>query len=511
MITGKAVAEHMQWGRSLEKVLGPLCPCETFNWHNAAITSVTDDSRRVRRGSLFVAVRGEDVDGHDYIDDALERGAAAVLCEKLPPGKTPSVPLIRVRNSRFALSLAAARFFGTAENLLKPIGVTGTDGKTTTTYLLHAMLKEAGFRPGLIGTLKNDLGFETREAVQTTPHPVALHSMLRDMNRHDLSHAVMEVSSHALVHRRVRHVPFDMAVLTNVTEDHLDFHRTIEAYIRAKRMLFRQLSEDAVAILNVDCPVWERYAQATRASVLTYGINGIADIKLLERNQGIDGTVMKVRTPLETFDLKTPLVGDFNCENVLAAVAAGFAAGIPGADLKTALENFEGVPGRLEKVKGGEGEDLPTFFVDYAHTPDSLGKILATLRPLTKGQLICVFGCGGERERQKRPKMGNIATSGADVSVITSDNSRGEKTENIIGDITDGINKSGGRYLIEPDRRLAIAKALDVSNSSQDVVVVCGKGAESYQEIGNKKIAFDDREVCREVMDNVVPKKRKTA
>ncbi len=483
---------------------------DSVNWRDIEISSVTDSSLSVKPGSLFVAVRGEETDGHQFIPDAVRRGASAVVCCN-PPTRSLSCPVIIVRNARFALSALTARLHGTNQGFLKPVGVTGTDGKTTTTHLIRSVLCEAGLRTGLIGTLKYELGSKTIESNQTTPHPLALHSMLGEMRRSNITHPVMEVSSHALVHRRVAHVPFDIAVLTNVTEDHLDFHGSMEKYIRAKEMLFKQLSPDAVAVLNADCPLWGRYAKATRAEVLTYGKKNVADIKLIQRSGGIGGSSMVIRNPLETYEINTSLVGDFNCENILASAAVGFAAGIEGKTIKEALDKFPGVPGRLEKIGPENARGLPSFFVDYAHTPDALAKILNTLKPLTEGQLICVFGCGGDRERQKRSKMGHIATSVADVSIITSDNSRGERTEDIMADITAGINKSGGRYFTEPSRRYAIEKALATANSENDVIVVCGKGAERFQHIGKTKLPFDDRAVCRQVMQNKLVGKRKTA
>ncbi len=512
MTTAHTFTENGRRSLSLEDLISGLWLYvrDTVDWRNTPISSVTDDSRRVRPGSLFIAVRGEECDGHKFMADAVRRGAVAVICRR-PPAKNPGCPVIIASDTRYALSAVSARFYDTTGSGPKAVGVTGTNGKTTTTYLLRAILKEAGHRPGLIGSLEYDLGQRCIESGQTTPHPLQLHSMLDEMKYGKLTHAVMEVSSHSLVHRRVAHVPFDMAVLTNVTEDHLDFHGGMEQYIRAKGMLFGQLSRDAVAILNADCPVWKRYSRATRATVLTYGINNIADVKLVRCCRSIDGTVMEIRNPLETLRFTTPLVGDFNCENILAAAAAGFAAGVDGATFRRALEKFNGVPGRLEKVQIKGGSGLPSFFVDYAHTPDALKKILNTLYPLTKGQLICVFGCGGDRERAKRAKMGHIATSIADVSVVTSDNSRSERTEDIISDISGGVNMSGGRYFTELDRRRAIEKALAIANSGDDVIVVCGKGAESFQHIGDTKLPFDDRVVCRQAMANVVSGKRKTA
>ncbi len=506
----KVYNKDLKWGRSLGKLISNLSSHKKFNWKNAAISSVTDDSRQVGEGTLFVAVNGEMQDGHDFIPDAVRRGASAILCEKLPD-RMPECPVIYVYNARQALSSVAAQFYGTADSNLKVVGTTGTDGKTTTTHLIHAILNASEHRAGLIGTLKNDLGMQSMEATQTTPHPVSLHFMLREMRRSKLSHAVMEVSSHSLVHQRVAHVPFDIGVLTNITEDHLDFHGTIEEYIRAKEILFRQLDQEAIAVLNADSPVWKRFARSTEANVLTYAINHVADVRLVECKQSVDGTRMVIRNPLETYEVNSPLVGLFNCENVLASATVAFASGIAGSTVKEAIGSFKGVPGRLEKITHSRCDAMPSFFVDYAHTPDALEKILNTLRPLTDGQLICVFGCGGDREKQKRPKMGNIATSIADVSVITADNSRSESTEDIIADITTGINKSGGRYITDPDRRIAIEKALNTATSEKDVIVVCGKGAEKFLHIGDSKIPFDDRDVCRQVIDSTTSKKRKTA
>ncbi len=496
--------------RGLDQLAAALNVRETLNPGTPRVTSVTDDSRSVGPGALFVAVRGELHDGHDYIHDAVRRGAAAVVCQERPPCP-PDRPVLIVPDSRHALSALAAAFYGSGTTGLKVIGVTGTDGKTTTSCLIHALLSAGGKRAGLLGTLQYEVGNRTIESNQTTPHPIPLHAMLREMSDAGADHAVMEVSSHSLVHRRVAHIPFDMAVLTNVTEDHLDFHGTIENYIRAKGMLFEQLSGDAVAVLNADCPVWERYARRTRAAVLTYGIDSLCDIKLAGRTSGIDGTQMFVRTPFETYEIGTRLVGDFNCENILACAAVGFAAGVGTEQIQRTLRNFNGVPGRLERVSSPRNPQAPSCFVDYAHTPDALNKILTTLKPLTRGQLICVFGCGGDRERQKRPRMGHIATSVADIAIITADNSRSEKSEDIIDEIAAGVNRSGGRCLLEPDRRSAIEKALDAARSSDDVIVICGKGAEQFQHIGNARIPFDDRHVCRQVMENRMPKRRKRA
>lgn len=494
----------------LSDMIASMKTIRTLNDRNTPVRSVTDDSRDVQPGTLFVAVDGEKVDGHGFIPEAMERGASAVLCERVPPGEL-GCPVIQVPDSRLALSHVAAAAQGHPAESLRVIGVTGTDGKTTTTELIRAILTGAGHPTGCLTTVRSDLGEESRPSDQTTPHPLALHGMLREMVDANLTHACMEVSSHALIHQRTAHVPFDTAVMTNVTRDHLDFHGSMENYIKAKQRLFEALPPDSVAVLNAECPVWWRYNEATSAEVLTYGIDSLADVRLVERRGTVRGTRLQIRTPLDNFSLFSPLVGDYNAENVLAAVTAAFGMGIPANAIVNALENFEGVGGRLEKIASPEGSELPTVFVDYAHTPNALEKVLNTLRPLTKGRLICVFGCGGDRDREKRPRMGEAASSVADLSIITADNSRSEKTEDIIEEIVGGIASSDANYSTEPDRRRAIQQALHAANSTEDVVAICGRGCEQFQKIGRRKIPFDDRVVVRELMQRACGEQKRIA
>jgi len=469
------------------------------NFSDAPITSVTDDSRRAQPGALFIAVRGEKIDGHSFIGDAVARGASAVVCQKAPKPR-PACPVITVRDSRVALSALASAFYGHPTRDICMVGVTGSEGKTTTTELIRTILEHAGFRAGSLGTVRYNLGGRVVEADQTTPHPISLQAMLREMADGGITHASMEVSSHSLVQRRVHHVEFRVAVLTNVTQDHLDFHVTRKAYIRAKQMLFERLSPDAVAVLNADSPVCNRYRKATNATVLTYGMHKPADVRLDCLNADLGGMNLTIHTPLGTYDVYTPLVGDYNCENILAAATAAFALGMPSAAVRRALERFVGAPGRLERVTPLERSDLPLVFVDFAHTGESLRRVLTVLRPLTRGRLICAFGCGGNRERQKRPVMGQTATSIADFTVITSDNSRNERTEDIIAEIVAGIRAPGARYETEPDRRKAIEKAIAAATSPDDVVAICGRGHEQVQILGDQRIPLDDRVVAREVL-----------
>ena len=494
----------------LSDLVAHVGAAQRLNWADMPVGSITDDSRQVQPGSLFVALAGEKLNGHDFIPDALARGAGAIVCERVP-SPLPARPVIQVRNPRFALSALAAEFHGHPARDLCMIGVTGTEGKGTTAELIWSLLCEAGYPTGSLGTVHYRLGGRVLEAAQTTPHPLALHAMLREMVEAGLTHAAMEVSSHALVQCRTAHVPFRVGVLTNVTQDHLDFHRTPEGYIRAKQMLFEQLPPEGVAVLNADSPVCGRYKRAARhASVLTYGVRSPADVRMEGYRGTVRGIRMLVRTPLQNYTVESPLIGDYNCENVLAAITVGFALGVPRHVIRRAMHRFKGVAGRLEKIELEDRPDLPTVVADYAHTPNALRKVLGTLRPLTKGWLICVFGCGGDRERQKRPLMGGIATSLADFTVVTADNSRSERTEDIIAEIVGGIEPRTGLYEIEPDRRRAIEIAIEAAGP-EDVVALCGKGCERFQILGERRIPFDDRVVAREVLRRHTEARKRTA
>ncbi len=505
---------HSPHGASDSKTLGEFVAqvgaVQRLNWADMAVSSITDDSRQVRQGALFVAIAGQKADGHDFIPEALARGAAALVCEKVP-SPLPPCPVVQVRNSRLALSALAAEFYEHPARSLCMIGVTGTEGKGTTTELIWALLCGAGYPTGSLGTVHYRLGGRVLEASQTTPHPLSLHAMLREMVQAGLTHAAMEVSSHALVQCRTAHVLFRVGVLTNVTQDHLDFHKTPQAYVRAKQMLFEQLPPDGIAVLNADSPVCERYSRAARhASVLTYGVRNAADIRLEGHRCTVRGTRLLVRTPLQSYTIESPLIGDYNCENILAAIAVGFALSVQQDVVRRAMHRFEGVAGRLEKVEILGRPDLPTVIADYAHTPNALRRVLTTLRPLTRGWLICVFGCGGDRDRLKRPLMGQAATSLADFTVITADNSRSERTEDIIAEIVGGIEPHSGLYKIEPDRRSAIQTAIEAAGPD-DVVALCGRGCERFQILGERRIPFDDRVVAREVLQHYTGAQRRTA
>jgi len=484
-------------------------PVRVHNPADARITSLANDSRRVRPGALFVAISGTRADGHAYIPQAVENGAAALVCERLPH-PLPDCPVLEVENSRWALSALANACYDTPSQQLRVTGVTGTDGKTSTTEILRTILNESGTQAGTIGTLGYWIDGHRTDSDLTTPDSIALHESLHRMSKVGLRHVCMEVSSHSLVQHRVAHVDYDVAVLTNITRDHLDTHGTRANYARAKRMLFEQLQPGAVAVLPADSEFLEDFRSATAAEVLTYGTDRQADVQGQVISMDMDGMEILVQTPFEVFCVRTPLIGGYNCLNILAATTAAFAYEVTGAAVKEAMRSFRGVPGRLEKVQLPGRPDLPGVCVDYAHTPGALQKVLSTLRPLVKGKLVCVVGCGGDRDTTKRPIMGRIATEWADMTVFTADNSRSEQTEEIIAQILAGVQHPT-RCRIETDRRRAIELAVGLASTPDSMVIICGKGCERYQDLGDRKTPFDDRVVARQTLERMPLRRKKTA
>ncbi len=477
---------------------------------NPLITSLTNDSRGVEPGTLFVAIKGEKADGHDYIPEAVRRGASALVCQAMP-SPAPCCPVIQVADSRLALGTLADRFYGSPSRALRITGITGTDGKTSTTEILRTILNEAGHPAGSIGTLGYRIRDGWLDSDLTTPDAIALHRSFRRMLDAGLTDVCMEVSSHSLIQQRVAGIAFDAAVLTNITQDHLDTHGTRENYIRAKRLLFEGLAPDAVAVLPADNEFGKLFRPVTHAKVLTYGVQNMADVRGTIISLGMNGMEALVRTPCETYAVRTALIGEYNCLNILAAATAAFAFGIGGEAIREALRDLRGVPGRLERVRVPARSDLPTVCVDYAHTPDALEKVLSVLRPLVKGRLICVAGCGGDRDRTKRPRMGNIAARLADVAVFTADNSRSERTEDIIAQMVSGIESRFVDYRIEADRRQAIQLAVELAATPDSMVAICGRGCERYQKMGGRNIPFDDRTVAREILKQTPVRRRKSA
>jgi UDP-N-acetylmuramoyl-L-alanyl-D-glutamate--2,6-diaminopimelate ligase len=462
------------------------------------VTSVTHDSRRAGPGALFVAVRGLTADGNQFVDGALKKGAAAIASEQDP---LAGVPWLKVKDAREALALLSAEVLGRPADALALAGVTGTNGKTTTTYLIDAALRAAGRTVGLLGTVQYRIGDRLAEAVRTTPEASDLQALFKDMVEEGCTHAVLEVSSHSLELKRVHGCAFTVGVFTNLTRDHLDFHGDMESYFQAKRKLFSDyLRADGRAVVNADDDRATDLVAASRAPVWTYGIDQPADFKADSIALSLEGTSFRVTTPAGAFHVKSPLVGRFNVQNLLAAFAAATALGVDAPTALRGLSSVPGVPGRLERVPGAAGF---TVIVDYAHTDDALKNLLETLRELQPARVITVFGCGGDRDRTKRPLMGAVASRLSDVVIVTSDNPRSEPPEAILEEIQRGMNggRKAERHAIV-DRREAIARALEMARPG-DAVVIAGKGHETYQVLRDRTIPFDDRQVARDVLSRL--------
>ena len=468
----------------------------------ARVIGVAYDSRTVARGDVFVALKGQHADGTAFTRQALDRGAVAIVSEQERPAEI-GAPWTVVQNARVALAYLSLAFYGDPSHEMKTIGVTGTNGKTTTAYLLASIFEAAGIRCGLLGTVAYRVGpspSDVREATRTTPEAPDVQKLLREMVDHGCGACAMEVSSHALSLRRVDGMTFAAAIFTNLTRDHLDFHRDMEDYFRAKRRLFEMLPRDKPSLLNVDDPRGAALADAGGRPV-TYAISRPADITPGPLSFSLDGLRFDVRTPRGALHVRSSLVGRPNVYNILAAVSTATALDLPFDAIERGVQSLAGVPGRFEVASASTDEI--TVVVDYAHTDDALKNLLETARPLSRGRLITVFGCGGDRDRTKRPLMGAVAGRMSDVVVITSDNPRSEDPERIIDEVLRGITpdtrRGEMRLLTIPDRREAITKAVAIAKSG-DLVLVAGKGHEKYQVIGSRTLPFDDVAVAREAL-----------
>jgi len=463
---------------------------------NLEITAVTHDSRRSGPGALFVGIRGLVTDGTDFVEAARKKGAAAICSEQPPKGEGTWV---RVPDAREALALFSAAVLGDPARSLELVGVTGTNGKTTTSYLIDSALRAAGERVGLVGTVEYRVADHIAEAVRTTPEASDLQALLREMVDAGCRRAVLEVSSHSLALKRVHGLEFKVAIFTNLTRDHLDFHGDMDAYFAAKRALFEKLlTSDGHAILNLDDDRAGELARVSRGRVWTYSLeNPKADLFAEELRLGLDRTRLRARTPAGVLELESALVGRFNVQNLLAALGAGLALGLPPDAAQRGIATLPGVPGRMEKV--ALGQDF-TVLVDYAHTDDALKNLLETVRGLGPRRVITVFGCGGDRDRTKRPLMGAVAARLSDVVILTSDNPRSEPPEAILDEIRRGIPASRAQdTLVIPDRRDAIARALEMGREGV-CVVIAGKGHETYQVLRDRTVPFDDRQVARDAL-----------
>jgi UDP-N-acetylmuramoyl-L-alanyl-D-glutamate--2,6-diaminopimelate ligase len=482
------------------------------------IRGVYNRAQEVEPGGLFVAVRGFAADGHDYIDQAVSRGAAVVVCERLTGIE---IPQIRVTDSRRALALLAAEFYGHPSRHMTVVGITGTNGKTTISYLIESMLAAAGRQAGVIGTVNYRYGGRCFDNPVTTPESLDLQRIMAAMRAAGITHVIMEVSSHALDLCRIEACDVDVAIFTNLTQDHLDFHLDMESYWASKSKLFEQVlpacaGKTAVrAVINADDPRGAQLAAALALPHLSTGHGKQADVHAVRADFSLHGISADIHTPTGTLAVRSALVGRHNLENILNAVGAGVALGLTAEEMLAGIAALDNVPGRLERVPDPGGRLF--VYVDYAHTPDALHNALAALRDLAGERLICVFGCGGDRDRTKRPLMGAVAARLSDLAVVTSDNPRTEPPGLIIDQILAGVPPTGLRhyepaslssafdekgFTVEPDRRKAIMLAVQTSRPG-DTILIAGKGHETYQIIGKSKTAFDDRIIAAEAISSL--------
>jgi UDP-N-acetylmuramoyl-L-alanyl-D-glutamate--2,6-diaminopimelate ligase len=515
----------MRLSSLLSALPGNLAPLD-WQRHSSSddptIRGVRYDSRKVAPGDLFVALRGAHSDGHAFVDRAIALGAAALLVEEMPADSIRGdVPAVVVPDTRRALAPIAARFFGDPASELTLIGVTGTNGKTSTTYLVESILTQAGKRTGIIGTVEIRFGGEREVAVNTTPESLDLQRTLRAMVNEQIDATVMEVSSHGLELGRVAGCAFRVGAFTNLSQDHLDFHNSMDAYLASKALLFRDhLAPGATAVVNADDAAAEKVIATARdagAEILRVGRDPdtTADLRVVDQTIGLEGTKATLEDASGRLEVDLPLIGDFNLENLLVAVGIARALGIEDEAIKRGVARCPQVPGRMERVVG-PGQNEPTVLVDYAHTPDAVEKLLHAVRPLCKGRLIAVFGCGGDRDRAKRPLMAEAVARHADLAIATSDNPRTEDPAAILVDVEAGLAglervyaselfrdrdpvRGNGRFASIVDRREAIQLAIQGARAD-DTVVLAGKGHEDYQIVGREKFPFDDRIEARQAL-----------
>ena len=462
------------------------------------IRSVCNDSRKVVPGALFVAVKGFASDGHDYINAVVEKGAAAIIYEdEAKVGDVPqNIALVQVKSSRYALAIAAANFYDNPSRKLTLVGITGTNGKTTTVTLLHRMFTALGYSCGLLSTIANYVGNRGSEAVNTTSDPLTINSLLNEMVNEGCEYCFMEVSSIGMEQERVAGLQFKVGIFSNLTHDHLDYHKTFAEYLRCKKLFFDNLPKDAYAITNVDDRNGMVMTQNTKAKVITYSCRSIADHTCRVVEQSFEGMLLR----MDSQEVWSGLIGQHNAYNLLALYTTAVTLGAAPEEALVAISALKPAPGRLENIRGPKDTSI---IIDYAHTPDALENVLKTLREIAPGhELICLFGCGGDRDRTKRPEMAQVAQKLADKIIVTSDNSRTEKTSDIMADIKAGMDISGkSRSLFIEDREQAIRTAVMIANQGA-TILLAGKGHETYQIIGTEKTHFDEKEIVFDIIKN---------
>jgi UDP-N-acetylmuramoyl-L-alanyl-D-glutamate--2,6-diaminopimelate ligase len=483
----------------LARLIRSLDVIESRGSMDLDITDISYHSHRVKKGHLFVAIPGTKQDGHHFIQEVIARGASAVIAEQLPHGHG-NIPLVAVRDARKALAQVSAEFFAHPSREITLVGITGTNGKTTTSYLIESIIKAAGKEAGVIGTINYRLGGIEQPAPTTTPQSYDLQRLLREMVDAGMQYAVMEVSSHALDQERVRGCHFDVGVFTNISPEHLDYHEDMEGYLAVKKRLFHEILPESqkhpCAIINLDDPLLQDLPQQlSPLRTMTYGLDQ-GMIRAPQREISLQGIRATLSTPAGTMEIVSALIGEYNLYNIMAATAVGICLGIPAEAIRRGMKGLSMVPGRMEQVGAGN----PWVLVDYAHTPDALEKSIRAIKRLARAKVVVVFGCGGDRDRSKRPPMGRIGVELADLVIITTDNPRTEDPLKIIEEIEQGArNASPERYLVIPDRREAIRQAIALAGE-EDCVLIAGKGHEQYQIIGAEQVPFDDRAEARRAL-----------
>jgi len=460
------------------------------------VKQIAFDSRKVASKTVFVAVRGTQVDGHDYIDQAIKDGASAVVCEKLPKALRSDVAYVEVNSTEEALGIMAANFYDNPSRKLKLVGVTGTNGKTTCVTLLFHLFRALGYSTGMLSTVENKINDQVLKATHTTPDALTINQLLAEMANAGVTHCFMESSSHAIVQRRIAGLTYDGAVFTNISHDHLDYHKTFDAYIKAKKLLFDDLSSSAFALVNGDDKRGSIMLQNTKATKHKFALKSIAEFK----GKILSNTIQGLELDIDHQSVWFKLIGDFNAYNLLAVYGTAILLGEDTQEVLTALSNVDAAPGRFDLVVTSTGI---TALVDYAHTPDALENVLKTIESFRTGneKVITVVGCGGNRDAAKRPLMAKIACDLSDKVVLTSDNPRFEDPLSIIKDMQEGVSASNMRKtLVIQDREEAIKTAVNLAEP-QDIILVAGKGHEDYQEINGERFPFDDRKVLKSMLN----------
>ncbi len=460
------------------------------------VKGITTDSREVREGFVFLAIKGNSLDANEFISQALILGAKGIIAQRgdAQRGKIEGAQLLLVEDIRYAAARLSDCFYGHPSSRIKVVGITGTNGKTTVSYLLEALLKEKKLGSAVVGTVNYRFADTLIPAVNTTPGPIEIQKLLVRMQQERVRYLVMEVSSHALAQQRTAGIKFSSAIFTNLSEDHLDYHADMEDYFQAKNRLFSGISRDSFIVLNSDDRYSKRIADSSPAEATSYGIEEKADFSARDIKITLEGMQFTLVTPCGELPLETPLIGRHNLYNILAFAAWSIKEGFTLTDIAGVIKKFDSLPGRLQKVKNTRGLHI---FVDYAHTEDALKNVIRSLRSAATGKIFVVFGCGGQRDKGKRPKMGRLVTELADFAVITSDNPRTEDPDSIIEDILKGVKKKN--YSVVPQRQEAIKKSLSLA-SVGDIILVAGKGHETSQAFKDKSIHFDDHEVISECL-----------